>query len=91
MTEPATLSALMDKLAFTQVRLARIYSDLGDPTPIPAITRRIRRRLQQPESHGETVAFLTLLLRIKDATDVLGTAIPGEARNVRRRRSSDRK
>lgn len=88
---PSTISELLDKLDITVSALARIYSDLGDPSDIATIQRRIRRRLKSnAEPSGEAIAFLNLLVRIGQAKEALELGQRKDVEHARRRPRSTR-
>jgi hypothetical protein len=74
-----SIADLMSQLGVSITSLARIYADLGDPTDLSTIRRRIRRRLSTDgEPPGEGIAFLNLLLTVRRATAPLNALQPND-------------
>lgn len=88
---PVHPADLMDKLGLTVADLARIYSQLGDPADADSIQRRIRRRMHADGGPpGEAIAFLNLLIKVRDAVSGLEQVLSKEKDHGRRRTRSSR-
>lgn len=81
----------MTQLDLTPDELARLYAHLGDTADLATITRRVRRRMNSDsEAPGEAIAFLNLLLKIRQAAASL-ILVPKDEADGRRRTRSPRR
>jgi len=77
MTKIVGFAAQMEAAGFDPASFAAALQELGDPSHLPAINRRIRRWMAgDAQASGEAVALLTLLARVNRAIAPLSAVLP---------------
>lgn len=72
-----SFSARMRAAGLDQASFAAALQELGDPSHLPAINRRIRRWIAgDARAPGEAIALLTLLARVNQAVAPLSAVMP---------------
>jgi uncharacterized membrane-anchored protein YjiN (DUF445 family) len=76
MMDSDQLSQELESLGLTAIGFARLIKELGDPSDISAIDRRIRRWTKGEASvSGEAIALLTMLKRIRTASAEISSLV----------------
>lgn len=79
------LSQELESLGLTAIGFARLIKELGDPSDISAIDRRIRRWTKGEASvSGEAIALLTMLKRVRTASAEITSLISQPSQKKKR-------